>query len=118
MAGALNDVSETLGNVLADVREAGMVVRQQASEMRNAARQLVDSAQQQAEQIRPSRRPSNIRQSRCIGSSCEAADSRAIAEEARQISNDGREAAERAGEGMNAVREITLQAAQRIKRLG
>lgn len=118
VAGALNDVSETLGNVLADVRDAGTVVQQQANEMRNAATQLVDNAQRQAEQIHGvseviQRTSKEMRQI-----VARAAESSAIAEEANRISNEGREAAERAGEGMNAVREITLQAARRIKRLG
>ena len=118
VAGALNDVSETLGNVLADVREAGMVVQQQASEMRNAALQLVSSAQQQAEQIQTASQTIQRTSEQMRQIVTKAAASRAIAEEANSISNDGREAAERAGEGMSAVREITLQAARRIKRLG
>ncbi|HEY7342294.1 MAG TPA: methyl-accepting chemotaxis protein [Ktedonobacterales bacterium] len=118
VAGALNDVSETLGNVLADVREAGMVVQQQASEMRNAALQLVGGAQQQAEQIQSASMVIQRTSEQMHQIVTKAASSRAIAEDANSISNDGREAAERAGEGMSAVREITLQAARRIKRLG
>ncbi|HEU4782313.1 MAG TPA: methyl-accepting chemotaxis protein [Ktedonobacterales bacterium] len=118
VAGALNDVSETLGNVLVDVREAGMVVQQQASEMRNAALQLVSGAQQQAEQIQTASQAIQRTSEQMRQIVTKAAASRAIAEEANSISNDGREAAERAGEGMSAVREITLQAARRIKRLG
>lgn len=118
VAGALNDVSETLGNVLADVRDAGMVVQQQASEMRNAASQLVQSAQQQAEQIRSASETIHHTSGEMRQIVERAAASSAIAEEAEVISHEGRQAAERAGEGMNAVREITLQAAKRIKRLG
>ncbi len=118
VVGALNDVSETLGNVLADVRDAGMVVQQQAGEMRNAALQLVSSAQQQAEQIQTASQTIQRTSEQMRQIVAKAAASRAIAEEANSISNDGREAAERAGEGMSAVREITLQAARRIKRLG
>jgi methyl-accepting chemotaxis protein len=118
VAGALNDVSETLGSVLADVREAGMVVQQQAGEMRNAALQLVSGAQQQAEQIQAASQTIQRTSEQMRQIVTKAAASRAIAEEANSISNDGREAAERAGEGMSAVREITLQAARRIKRLG
>lgn len=118
VAGALNDVSETLGNVLADVREAGMVVQRQAGEMRNAALQLVSGAQQQAEQIQTASQTIQRTSEQMHQIVTKAAASRAIAEEANSISNDGREAAERAGEGMSAVREITLQAARRIKRLG
>jgi methyl-accepting chemotaxis protein len=118
VAGALNDVSETLGNVLADVRDAGTVVQQQASEMRNAATQLVDNAQRQAEQIHSASEIIQRTSEEMRQIVTRAAESSAIAEEANSISNEGREAAERAGEGMNAVREITLQAARRIKRLG
>jgi methyl-accepting chemotaxis protein len=118
VASALNDVSETLGNVLADVRDAGMVVQQQASEMRNAALQLESSAQQQAEQIQSASQTIQRTSEQMHQIVTKAAGSRAIAEEANSISNDGRDAAERAGEGMSAVREITLQAARRIKRLG
>ena len=118
VAGALNDVSETLGSVLADVREAGMVVQQQAGEMRNAALQLVSGAQQQAEQIQTASQAIQRTSEQMRQIVTKAAASRAIAEEANSISNDGREAAERAGAGMSAVREITLQAARRIKRLG
>lgn len=118
VAGALNDVSETLGNVLADVRDAGMVVRQQASEMRNTAVHLVNSAQRQAEQIRTVSDAVQHTSEEMRRIVVRAADSSAIAEEAETISTGGREAAERAGEGMNAVREITLQASKRIKRLG
>lgn len=118
VAGALNDVSETLGSVLADVREAGMVVQQQAGEMRNAALQLVSGAQQQAGQIQTASQTIQRTSEQMRQIVTKAAASRAIAEEANSISNDGRDAAERAGEGMSAVREITLQAARRIKRLG
>jgi methyl-accepting chemotaxis protein len=118
VAGALNDVSETLSNVLADVRDAGMVVQRQASEMRNAALQLVGSAQQQAEQIQSASQVIHRTSEQMHQIVAKAAGTRASAEEANSISNEGREAAERAGEGMSAVREITLQAARRIKRLG
>lgn len=118
VAGALNDVSETLGNVLADVRDAGMVVQQQASEMRNAASLLTDSAQRQADQIRSVSEAIQQTSSEMRQIVVRAADSSAIAGEAEGISREGRQAAEAAGEGMNAVREITLQAAKRIKRLG
>ncbi len=118
VAGALNDVSETLGNVLADVRDAGMVVQQQSSDMRNAATQLVMSAQRQAEQIRSVSQVIEHTSEEMRQIVQRAADSSAIAEEAEAISNEGRQAAEQAGEGMNSVREITLQTAKRMKRLG
>ncbi|HEX5548072.1 MAG TPA: methyl-accepting chemotaxis protein, partial [Ktedonobacterales bacterium] len=82
VAGALNDVSETLGNVLADVREAGMVVQQQASEMRNAALQLVSGAQQQAEQIQTASQTIQRTSEQMRQIVTKAAASRAIAEEA------------------------------------
>jgi methyl-accepting chemotaxis protein len=118
VASALNDVSETLGNVLADVRDAGMVVQQQSSDMRNAATQLVTSAQRQAEQIRSVSQVIEHTSEEMRQIVQRAADSSAIAEEAEGVSNEGRQAAELAGEGMNSVREITLQTSKRMKRLG
>lgn len=118
VAAALNDVSATLGNILADVREAGMVVQQQASAVRNAAGELTRDAQLQAEQIHSASTAIHRTSEQMRQIARRAADSSAIAEEAESISSEGREAAERAGEGMNSVREITLQAAKRIKRLG
>jgi methyl-accepting chemotaxis protein len=118
VAGALNDVSETLGNVLADVRDAGAVVQQQASEMRNMATRLVQSAQQQAEQIRSASDAIQQTSQEMRQIVRQAADSSAIIADAEMLSIEGRQAAERAGEGMSAVREITLQTANRIKRLG
>lgn len=118
VAGALNDVSETLGAVLLDVRGAGLEVQRQASEMRTAATRLAQSAQRQAEQIRGASEAIQLTSTE-MGKIVErAAESSAIAAQAEGFSNEGREAAERASAGMNAVREITLQAAKRIKKLG
>jgi methyl-accepting chemotaxis protein len=118
VAGALNDVSDTLGNVLADVRDAGLEVQRQSSEMRTAATLLAQSAQRQAEQIRGASEAIQLTSAE-MGQIVErAAESSVIAAQAEGISNEGRETAERASAGMNAVREITSQAAKRIKKLG
>lgn len=118
VAAALNDMSATLGNVLADVRDAGVVVQRQANEMRNTATELVHGAQRQAEQIRSASEAIQQTSEEMHQIVRQAAASSAIASQAENISSEGRDAATRAGEGMNAVREITLQAAKRIKRLG
>ena len=118
MAGSLNAVIETLGAVLADVRSASEVVNQHASEIHGAAGHIATNAQQQAERILEVSRAME-RMAQSVRRIAETANgSMAVAGEAIDISHAGREAAEEAARGMSQVREVVLQSAKRIKRLG
>jgi methyl-accepting chemotaxis protein len=118
MAESLNAVVQTLGSLLTDVRDASEVVSHNASEMRAAAIHLAESAQQQAQQILDvSTAVGGMAGS--VGSIADTArEASAVAHEAIDISHVGREAAERAAEGMTAVREMALQSVKKMKRLG
>src|SRR5262249_16547326 len=117
IAHALNAGLEALGAVLRETRAAGEVVSSNAAETRETAIQLAESAQRQVQQILE------------ISQTIEAAatNMRTIAETAREassathgaieVSQIGREAAERAAEGMGAVREMAFQSLKKMKRL-
>ena len=118
MAESLNAVLEALSKLLRETRQAGVVVAENAGGMRNAATQLVTNAQHQADQI--------LEVSTAIGDM--AASIHTIADiahraagevhEAIEISQEGRDAAERAAEGMSQVREMAIQSVKKMKRLG
>ena len=118
MTNSLNSVFQSLRGLLGDARQASEVVSVSASESRDAAAQLTTSAQQQAQQI--------IAVSGAVGEMAKsvssiadvAHDASQVTQEGIRIAKDGREAAERAAEGMSAVREMALQSVKKMKRLG
>jgi methyl-accepting chemotaxis protein len=115
---SLNTVLSKLSGVLGHVRHASAVVSRSAADVQAAANQLASSAQEQAQQILDvsgavAEMAEGVRR---ISSTASSAST--VAQEASEISHVGREAAERAAQGMTAVREMTLQSAKRIKRLG
>lgn len=115
---SLNAAVTRLGSVLADVRGASEVVSRSAAEVHGAATQLAQGAQHQAQHIFD---VSNSVAGMATGVthiSATASTASAVAREAREISGQGREAAERAAAGMAGVREMTLQSARKVKRLG
>src|SRR5262249_49413292 len=114
----LNAMLQTLGGLLTDVRSAGVVVSASAAEMREAATQLADSAQHQAQQILDVSSAVEGMAGSISDIAKTAGETSGTAQEASELSNVGREAAERAAEGMSAVREMALQSVKKIKRLG
>ncbi len=117
MAESLNAVAQTLGTLLANVRSAGTVVSRKAAETRDRAASLADRAQQQSRQILDIAIAVES-MAGSIGSIAGTAhEASAVAREAIEISNVGREAAERAAGGMIAVREMALQSIKKMKRL-
>ena len=114
----LNTMLSGASRVLAKVRQASAVVSQSAAEVQAAAYQLATHAQHQAQQILEvsgsvAEMAAGVRH---ISATADSASS--VARDAIEISHTGREAAERAAAGMAAVREMTLQSAKKIKRLG
>jgi methyl-accepting chemotaxis protein len=114
----LNELLAGLRDVLAVVRESGVLMGQTAEDMHSAAIHLASGAQQQGDRILDvSRTVQGMSQSvQRIAQT--ATQSGVVVREAIGISETGREAAERAAAGMTAVREMVLQSAKRIKRLG
>ena len=118
IAESLQAVLYSLNSLLAEVRTASEVVNVNAGDMRGAAITLAESAQRQAYHI--------LEVSRAVeGMAASVSDiagiaqaTSAVVQEAIEISNVGREAAEHATEGMHAVREMALQSVKKIKRLG
>ncbi len=118
MVNSLNVVFQALGGLLRDARRASEVVSASASESRNAAARMAINAQHQAQQI--------IAVSGAVGDMASsvqtiagvAHDASQVTEEGIRIAKEGREAAERAAEGMSAVREMALQSVKKMKRLG
>ncbi|HLZ23731.1 MAG TPA: methyl-accepting chemotaxis protein [Ktedonobacterales bacterium] len=118
MAESLNAVVHTLGGLLTDVREASDVVSRNAADMREAAAQLAVGAQQQAQQILDVSAAVGTMAERAGEIASTASEYSVVAHDAMEISNVGREATERAAEGMSAVREMALQSVKKMKRLG
>jgi len=115
---SLNAVLNRLGSVLADVYRASEVVSRSAAEVHHVATQLALGAQHQTQHILEvsgavAGMASGVHH---ISETADAAT--AVVEEGIEISRVGREAAEQAAAGMAAVREMTLQSARKIKRLG
>jgi methyl-accepting chemotaxis protein len=118
MVNSLNVVFQALGGLLSDARRASDVVSASASESRRAAARMTTNVQHQAQQI--------IAVSGAVGDMARsvqsiakvAHDASRVTEEGIRIAKEGREAAERAAEGMSAVREIALQSVKKMKRLG
>ncbi|HEY7781292.1 MAG TPA: methyl-accepting chemotaxis protein [Ktedonobacterales bacterium] len=118
MAEAMNTVLLRLSGVLHDVREASEVVTRSAAAVQASATQLVAGAHVQERQIREVSSAVAGMAAGVRHISETAAAAAEVASEAITLSHDGGEAAVRAAAGMSAVREMTLQSAKRIKRLG
>jgi methyl-accepting chemotaxis protein len=118
LAETLNAVLYRLSAVLAEVYRASEVVNQSAAEVQAAATQLALGAQHQAQQIQgvSSAVAGMAEGVRHIAGTADAATT--VMAEGLDISRLGREAAEQAATGMAKVREMTLQSARKIKRLG
>jgi methyl-accepting chemotaxis protein len=118
MTNSLNVVFQALNGLLTDARKASEVVSASAGESRDAAARMTTSAQHQAQQI--------IAVSGAVGEMARSVQSIAgiahnatqVTQEGIRIAKEGREAAERAAEGMSAVREMALQSVKKMKRLG
>jgi methyl-accepting chemotaxis protein len=118
MTNSLNVVFQALSGLLTDARRASEVVSASAGESRDAAARMTTSAQHQAQQI--------IAVSGAVGDMARSVQSIAgiannatqVTQEGIRIAKEGREAAERAAEGMSAVREMALQSVKKMKRLG
>jgi twitching motility protein PilJ len=107
-----------LSAVLAEVYRASEVVNRSAAEVQAAATQLALGAHHQAQQIQGvSSAVAGMAEGVLhIARTAEAATT--VMAEGLDISRLGREAAEQAATGMASVREMTLQSARKIKRLG
>lgn len=117
MGESLNAVAQTLGTLLANARSAGTVVSEKAAETRDRAVRVAESAQRQAQQILDVAVAVESMAGSVGSIAGTAREASAVAREAIEISNVGREAAERAAEGMIAVREMALQSIKKMKRL-
>jgi len=118
IAQALNAVLTTLGGLLLEVRAAGQVVNASAGETHATATQLATTAQEQARQILDiSGEVEGLATAiQRIAATASAASATAI--EAIELSTSGRDFAEQAAQGMQQVRELVIESARKIKRLG
>ncbi|HEV2239131.1 MAG TPA: GAF domain-containing protein, partial [Ktedonobacterales bacterium] len=118
IAETLNAVLYRLSAVLAEVFRASEVVNHSAAEVQAAATQLALGARHQAQQIQgvSSAVAGMAAGVRHIARTAD--DATTVMAEGLEISRVGREAAEQAATGMASVREMTLQSARKIKRLG
>jgi methyl-accepting chemotaxis protein len=114
----LNALLTRLRDVLIEVRDTGALMSHTTDDMRVGALSLATIAQQQAERILEVSRSVQGMSQGVQRITETAAHAGLVAREAIGISENGREAAERAAAGMTAVREMVLQSAKRIKRLG
>jgi methyl-accepting chemotaxis protein len=118
VADSLNEMLRALNAVLLEVRQATKVVSKSASDLQVSARRLAAGAQEEERQV-----SSIFTTIREIADSVQqvsdnAATAAGVAREALDITSEGREGVESAVKGMNAVREVVLQSAKKIKRLG
>jgi methyl-accepting chemotaxis protein len=118
MAETFNAVLMGVSEVLGEVREASDVVTHHATSVRAAAAQLAAETHQRAGRIREVSREVGVMEENAREIATTATQATEAAREASEISHAGRQSAERAAEGMIAVREIVLQSAKKIKRLG
>lgn len=118
VADSLNEMLRALNTVLLEVRQATNVVSKNASDLQVAARRLSAGAQQQERQVNDIFK--TIREmAASVGQvSDNAATAAGVTRHALEITDEGRLGVERAVQGMNAVRELVLQSAKKIKRLG
>jgi methyl-accepting chemotaxis protein len=114
----LNAAVSRLSMVLAEVRQASEVVSQSAAEVHAAATQLAMGAQNQAQHILGVTSAVAGMAAGVSHISSAAAEASDMMGEALDIAHQGREAAGRAASGMADVRELTLQSARKVKRLG
>ncbi len=118
VADSLNEMLRALNTVLLEVRQATNVVSKSAADLQLAAWRLAAGAQQQERQVNDIFK--TIREMAASGQqvSDNAATAAGVAHNALEITSEGRQGVERAVQGMNAVREMVLQSAKKIKRLG
>src|SRR5262249_3482100 len=114
----LNALLTRLRDMLVEVRDTSALMSHTTNDMHNMALYLASSAQQQAERILDVSRSVQGMSHGVQRIAETAAQSSQVVREAIGISENGREAAEHAAAGMTAVRQVVLQSAKRIKRLG
>jgi methyl-accepting chemotaxis protein len=118
VADSLNEMLRALNIVLLEVRQAITVVSKSASDLQIAARRLAAGAQQQERQVNDIFKTIREMAASVQQVSDNAVTAAGVAHNALEITGEGREGVERAVQGMNAVREMVLQSAKKIKRLG
>lgn len=118
VADSMNEMLRTLNTVLVEVRHATGVVNQSAAELQKLARRLAQGAQQQERQVSDISSTMHDMTTSVQRVSENAATATEVAHEALEITSEGREAVEHAVQGMNTVRDMVLQSARKIKRLG
>ena len=118
VADSMNEMLRTLNTVLVEVRHATGVVGQSAAELEKLARRLAGGAQQQERQISDIASTMQDMAASVTQVSQNATTASDVAHEALEITGEGREAVEQAVHGMNTVRDMVLQSARKIKRLG
>jgi methyl-accepting chemotaxis protein len=118
VAGLLDAVLQTVSALLSDAREASALVNENVSEMHDAATSLANRAQDQNQQIGDISAVIEALATASNDITATAGEASDIASDALDVTNTGREAAERAAAGMSAVREMALQSVKKMKRLG
>ena len=118
VADSLNEMLRALNIVLLEVRQATNVVSKSASDLQGAAWRLAAGAQQQERQVNDIFKTIREMATSVQQVSDNAVTAAGVAHNALEITNEGRQGVERAVHGMNAVREMVLQSAKKIKRLG
>jgi methyl-accepting chemotaxis protein len=118
VADSLNEMLRALNTVLVEVRRATEVVSKSASDLQVAAWRLSAGAQQQERQVNDIFKTIREMAASVQQVSESAANAAGVARHALEITGEGRQGVERAVQGMNAVREMVLQSARKIKRLG
>lgn len=118
VADSMNEMLRSLNTVLVEVRHATGVVNQSAAELQKLARRLAVGAEQQERQVSDISSTMHDMAASIQQVSQNAATATDVAHEAMEITGEGREAVESAVQGMNTVRDMVLQSARKIKRLG
>ncbi len=118
VADSLNEMLRALNAVLLEVRQATNVVSKSAADLQMAAWRQAAGAQQQERQVNDIFKTIREMAASVQQVSDNATTAAGVARSALEITSEGRQGVEHAVQGMNAVREMVLQSAKKIKRLG
>jgi len=117
IAAPFNELLADFSAAVHEVRQAINAINHNLNDVQAAANQLATNEKDQANEVTEvsaaiEEMATTVQQ--VAGSAADATD---VAHDAVDITNEGRDTVLRAVEGMNAMRETTLQAARKIKRL-
>ena len=118
VAYAINEMVSEISEILGDVQVVTRAVDEHATEVQQSSNVLVHDASQQEQQVHNISHVIDEMAATMHSISERAGKISQVAMEAMDVSLEGQSAVDRAVEGMGQVREVTMQSARVMKRLG